>query len=52
MASAAGRQSGQLGDTVVMADNVSTVEIAAVDRFIGSIPMPEIDEALRNTFAI
>lgn len=52
MASAAGRQSGLLGDSVVMADNVATVAIAAVDRVIGSIPMPEIDQALRNTFAI
>ena len=48
MASAAGRH----GDSVVMADNVATVAIAAVDRVIGSIPMPEIDQALRNTFAI
>ena len=52
MASAAGRQSGLLGDSVVMADNVATIAIAAVDRVIGSIPMPEIDQALRNTFAI
>ena len=52
MASAAGRQSGLLGDSVVMADNVATVAIAAVDRVIGSIPMPEIDQTLRNAFAI
>jgi len=40
MESPAGRQSGLLGDSVVMADNVATVTVAAVDR------------ALRHTFAI
>lgn len=52
MESPAGRQSGLLGDSVVMADNVATVTVAAVDRVIGSIPMPEVDRALRHTFAI
>lgn len=52
MASPAGRQSGLLGDSVVMAGNVATVAVAAVDRVIGSIPMPEIDQALRHTFAL
>lgn len=52
IASPAGRQSGLLGDSVVMADNVATVAFAAVDRVIGSLPMPEIDHALRNTFAL
>ena len=52
MASPAGRQSGLLGDSVVLVDNVATVAVAAVDRVIGSIPMPEIDRALRHTFAL
>lgn len=52
IASPTGRQSGLLGDSVVMADNVATVTLAAVDRVIGSIPMLEIDLALRHTFAL
>lgn len=52
MASSAGRQSGLLGDSGVMVDNVATVAVAAVDRVIGSIPMPEIDRALRHTCAL
>ena len=50
--SPAGRQSGLLGDSVVMADNVATIALAAIDRVIGSIPMPQIDGALRHTFAL
>jgi len=52
IASPAGQQSGLLGDSVVMGDNVATVALAAIDRVIGSIPMPEIDRALRHTFAL
>jgi mRNA interferase MazF len=52
IASPAGQQSGLLGDSVVMGDNVATVALAAIDRVIGSIPMPEIDCALRHTFAL
>lgn len=50
--SPAGRQSGLLGDSVVMTDNVATIAVAAIDRVIGSIPMPQIDRALRHTFAL
>lgn len=52
IASPVGRKSGLLGDSVVMTDNVATVALAAVDRVIGSIPMSEIDRALRHTFAL
>ena len=52
VASPAGRQSGLLADSVVMVDNVATVTVAAIDRVIGSIMMPEIDRALRYTFAL
>jgi mRNA interferase MazF len=52
VASPAGRQSGLLADSVVMVDNVATVAVAAIDRVIGSIMMPEIDRALRYTFAL
>lgn len=52
IASPVGRGSGLLGDSVVMTDNVATVALAAIDRVIGSIPMPEIDRALRHTFSL
>ena len=52
VASSTGRQSGLLADSVVMADNVATISEAAIDRVIGSIPMLQIDLALRHTFAL
>lgn len=45
----AGRASGLLTDSVVMTDNLATVTEAAIDRVIGSLPMGDIDEALRHT---
>jgi mRNA interferase MazF len=50
--STSGQASGLLGDSVVMADNVATVTMAAIDRVIGSVPMADIDVALRHTFAL
>jgi hypothetical protein len=35
-----------------MADNMATVSLLAIDRVIGSVPMPAIDDALRHTFAL
>jgi mRNA interferase MazF len=45
----AGRASGLLGGSVVMTDNVATVALLAIDRVIGTVPMPAIDAALRTT---
>ncbi|MBD3306048.1 type II toxin-antitoxin system PemK/MazF family toxin, partial [candidate division KSB3 bacterium] len=42
-----GRQSGLLSDSVVMTDNLATILMSEIDRMIGSLPMPNIDEALR-----
>lgn len=44
-----GRQSGLLMDSVVLTDNLATVAESAIDRVIGSVPMAEIDVALRYT---
>ncbi len=44
-----GRQSGLLMDSVVLTDNLATVGESAIDRVIGSVPMAEIDVALRYT---
>jgi mRNA interferase MazF len=48
-ASPAGRQSGLLTDSVVMTDNLATVNDAAIDRVIGALPMADVDVALRFT---
>lgn len=47
-----GRQSGLLSDSVVMTDNLATVFETEIDRVIGSLPMIEIDRALRHTFGL
>ena len=48
-ASPSGMQSGLLSDSVVMTDNLATVNAAAISRVIGRIPMGDIDAALRHT---
>jgi len=47
-----GRRSGLLGDSVIMADNLATVALTAIDRVIGSVAMAEIDDALRHTLGL
>jgi mRNA interferase MazF len=47
-----GQQSGLLTDSVVMTDNLATIFIPAVYRVIGSLPMAEIDEALKHTLGL
>jgi len=44
-----GGQSGLLTDSVVMTDNLATVLETALGRVIGSLPMGEVDKALRHT---
>ncbi len=44
-----GQQSGLLTDSVVMTDNLATIAESAIDRVIGTLPMTEIDVALRHT---
>jgi mRNA interferase MazF len=44
-----GRHSGLLAESIVMTDNIATVFESAIDRAIGSLPMTEIDSALRHT---
>jgi mRNA interferase MazF len=46
------RQSGLLTDSVVMTDNLATVLLTAVDRVVGSLPMADVEKALRHTFAL
>ena len=51
-ASAEGRQSGLLTDSVVMTDNLATVDEAAVSKVIGALPMAAVDAALRHTLGL
>lgn len=44
-----GQQSGLLTDSVVMTDNLATIAEVAIDRIIGSLPMTNVDTALRHT---
>lgn len=52
LSSAEGQQSGLLSDSVVMTDNLATVTEVAIDRVIGSLPMEQIDRALRHTLGL
>lgn len=52
VSTAEGRQSGLLTDSVVMTDNLVTVLGSAIVRVIGSLPMAEVDSALRHTLGL
>jgi mRNA interferase MazF len=47
-----GQQSGLLTDSVVMTDNLATVAEVAIDRVIGTLPMTDVDTALRYTLKL
>ena len=47
-----GQQSGLLTDSVVMTDNLATVAETEIDRIIGTLPMGNIDAALRHTLGL
>ena len=47
-----GQQSGLLTDSVVMTDNLATIGETAIDRGIGTLPMTNINVALRHTLAL
>jgi mRNA interferase MazF len=52
LSKAEGRQSGLLTDSVVMTDNLATVAESEIDRVIGTVPMTQIDAALRHTLGL
>jgi mRNA interferase MazF len=47
-----GRLSGLLTDSVVMTDNLATVAESEIDRAIGTLPMDNVDAALRHTLGL
>jgi mRNA interferase MazF len=49
---AEGQRSGLLTDSVVMTDNLATVAETEIGRAIGSLPMVQVDTALRHTLGL
>lgn len=47
-----GQRSGLLSNSVVMTDNLATVADVALDRVIGTLPMRDVDAALRHTLKL
>lgn len=47
-----GQSSGLLTDSVIMADNLATITLLAIYRVIGSLPMTNVDEALKHTLGL
>src|SRR5262245_25456836 len=47
-----GQRTGLLTDSVVMTDNLATVAEVAIDRVIGTLPMTDVDTALRHTLKL
>ena len=52
LATPEGRQSGLVTDSVVVTDNLVTVMDSAISRVIGSLPMVDVDLALRYTLQL
>jgi len=52
LSSREGRQSGLLTDSVVMTDNLATLAETEIDRLIGTLPMSNVDTALRHTLGL
>lgn len=52
LSSPAGQQSGLLTDSVIMTDNIATITISAVHRHIGTLPMTDVETALRHTLRL
>ena len=47
-----GQRSGLLTDSVVMTDNLATIAEVAIERVIGTLPMRDVDKALRHTLGL
>lgn len=45
----AGQQSGLLSDSAVMTDNLATIAESEIARVIGTLPMADVERALRYT---
>lgn len=47
-----GRHAGILTDSVVMTDNLATIAESEIDQRIGSLPMTQVEQAIKHTFAL
>lgn len=47
-----GQESGLLTDSVIMTDNLATIVLSAIYRIIGSVPITDIDQALKHTLGL
>jgi len=47
-----GQLSGLLTDSVVMTDNLATIAETEIDCVIGTLPMADVDRALRHTLGL
>ena len=52
LSSPQGQQSGLLTDSVVATDNLATIAEVAIERVIGTLPMSDVDKALRHTLGL
>lgn len=52
LSSSEGEKSGLLGDSVIMTDNLATIDERSLFRNIGKFPMQEVDNALRKTLSL
>ena len=52
LTSVEGERSGLLSGSVVMTDNLATVEESAIIRRIGSLQMERVDTALRHSLGL
>lgn len=47
-----GQQSGLLTDSVIMTDNLATITLTAIYRVIDSLPITDVNAALRHTLGL
>ncbi len=47
-----GQKTGLLTDSAVMTDNLATITESAIARIIGTLPMNDVDKALRHTLGL
>lgn len=52
LSSSEGKHSGLLTDSVVMTDNIATIEVSEIDRVIGRLPMAKVNVALQHTLGL
>ncbi|MBN1314780.1 MAG: type II toxin-antitoxin system PemK/MazF family toxin [Anaerolineales bacterium] len=52
LSSQEGKQSGLLSDSVVMTDNIATISDIGINRVVGSLPMNNVNIALRHTLSL